>query len=54
MNQTSGGDLGEFALNHVYSDLISEISILGEKETGLLQFVGCLSLGSECAPQAKG
>lgn len=52
MNQSSGGDLGEFAINCIYGDLVAETAILGEKETGLLEFVACLTLMA--APQAKG
>lgn len=52
LNACSGGDLGEFAINCVYGDLVAEESILGAKETGLLEFVCCLTLGA--GPQAKG
>lgn len=52
MNKSSGGDLGEFALTAIYGDLVAETSILGAKETGLLEFVACVTLGA--GPQAKG
>lgn len=52
LNESSGGDLGEFAINCIYGDLVAETSILNAKETGLLEFVCCLTLGA--APQAKG
>lgn len=52
MNSTSGGDLGEFAVNCIYGDLVAETSILDAKETGMLEFAACLTLMA--APQAKG
>lgn len=52
LNGSSGGDLGEFAINCIYGDLVAETSILNAKETGLLEFVCCLTLAA--APQAKG
>lgn len=52
LNLSSGGDLGEFAINCIYGDLVAETSILDAKETGLLEFVCCLALGA--GPQAKG
>lgn len=52
MNKSSGGDLGEFAINCIYGDLVAETRILGAQETGLLEFVACFALGA--APQAKG
>ncbi|KAL9054605.1 MAG: hypothetical protein Q9162_004068 [Coniocarpon cinnabarinum] len=52
LNDSSGGDLGEFAINCIYGDLVAETSILSEKETGLLEFVCCLCLGA--AGQTKG
>lgn len=52
LNLSSGGDLGEFAINCVYGDLVAETSILNEKVTSLLEFACCLGIG---APnQAKG
>jgi hypothetical protein len=52
LNGSSGGDLGEFAINCIYGDLVAETSILNAKETALLEFTCCLTLGA--APQAKG
>jgi len=52
MNASSGGDLGEFAVNCIYGDLVAETSILDAKETGMLEFVACIALMA--APQAKG
>lgn len=52
LNASSGGDLGEFAINCIYGDLVAEESVLGAAETGMLEFVCCLTLGA--APQAKG
>ena len=52
LNASSGGDLGEFAINCIYGDLVAEESVLNGKETGLLEFVCCLTLAA--APQAKG
>ncbi len=52
LNISSGGDLGEFAINCIYGDLMSETSILDEKETGMLEFACCLTLMT--GPQAKG
>lgn len=52
LNTTSGGDLGEYAVNCVYGDLVAEFAILNEKETTLLEFVCCLSIMA--GPQAKG
>lgn len=52
LNKSSGGDLGEFAINCIYGDLVAETSILDAKETGMLEFVCCMTLAA--APQAKG
>ena len=52
LNDSSGGDLGEFAINCIYGDLVAETSILDAKETGLLEFTCCLTLGA--ANQTKG
>lgn len=52
MDATSGGDLTHFAINCIYGELLSEASIIGGLETGLLEFVCCLADG--CGPQAKG
>jgi len=52
MDGSSGGDLGEFAVNCIYGDLVAETSILGAEETGMLEFAACLALAA--APQAKG
>lgn len=52
MNKTSGGDLGEFAVNCIYGDLMAETRILGAMETGLMEFAACLTLMA--TPQAKG
>ena len=52
MDTTSGGDLTHFAINCIYGELLSEHSIIGGQETGLLEFVCCLADG--CGPQAKG
>lgn len=50
--KTSGGDLSEFAVMSVYGDLMAETRVLGDKETGLLEFAACLASGA--VPQAKG
>ncbi|KEF61201.1 uncharacterized protein A1O9_02766 [Exophiala aquamarina CBS 119918] len=52
MDATSGGDLTHFAINCIYGELLSEHSVIGGLETGLLEFVCCLADG--CSPQAKG
>ncbi|KAK4936425.1 hypothetical protein LTR10_022699 [Elasticomyces elasticus] len=52
MDTTSGGDLTHFAINCIYGELLSEHSIIGGLDTGLLEFVCCLADG--CGPQAKG
>ncbi|KIX98173.1 uncharacterized protein Z520_06253 [Fonsecaea multimorphosa CBS 102226] len=52
MSACSGGDLTHFAINCIYGELLAESSIIGDLETGLLEFVCCLADG--CAPQAKG
>ncbi|KAK5232064.1 hypothetical protein LTR47_006905 [Exophiala xenobiotica] len=52
MDSTSGGDLTHFAINCIYGELLSEHTIIGAQETGLLEFVCCLADG--CGPQAKG
>lgn len=52
LNESSGGDLGEFAINCIYGDLVAETSILSAKETGLLEFVCCMCLGA--SNQTKG
>lgn len=52
LNGSSGGDLGEFAINCIYGDLMAETSILSAKETGMLEFVCCMTLAA--TPQAKG
>ena len=46
LNLSSGGDLGEFAINCVYGDLVAETSILNEKVTSLLEFACCLGIGA--------
>lgn len=50
--KTSGGDLAEFAVMSVYGDLMAETAILGERETGLVEFAACVASGA--VPQAKG
>ncbi|EXJ72177.1 uncharacterized protein A1O5_04681 [Cladophialophora psammophila CBS 110553] len=52
MSACSGGDLTFFAINCIYGELLAENSIIGDLETGLLEFICCLADG--CAPQAKG
>ncbi|KIW97119.1 uncharacterized protein Z519_02511 [Cladophialophora bantiana CBS 173.52] len=52
MSACSGGDLTFFAINCIYGELLAEDSIIGDLETGLLEFICCLADG--CAPQAKG
>lgn len=52
LNASSGGDLGEFAINCIYGDLMAEERELNAKETGLMEFACCMTLAA--APQAKG
>lgn len=52
MSESSNGDLSRFVVESVYGDLLSEMSILDERETGLLEFLCCYATGA--APQAKG
>lgn len=52
MAASSGGDLDHFAVASIYGELMAETSIVGDAETGLLEFVCCLADG--VAPQAKG
>jgi alkylhydroperoxidase/carboxymuconolactone decarboxylase family protein YurZ len=52
MSNSSNGDLSRFVIESVYGDLLSETSILDERETGLLEFLCCYATGA--APQAKG
>lgn len=52
MSNSSNGDLSRFVIESVYGDLLSEMSILDERETGLLEFLCCYATGT--APQAKG
>ena len=52
MDETSGGDLTYFAINCIYGELLADHSIVGARDTGLLEFVCCLA--DDCAPQAKG
>ncbi|EXJ79862.1 hypothetical protein A1O3_08147 [Capronia epimyces CBS 606.96] len=52
MDATSGGDLTHFAISCIYGELLSEQTIVGAVDTGLLEFVCCLADG--CGPQAKG
>jgi hypothetical protein len=52
MSTCSAGDLTQFAIHSIYGELLAEDSIVGDLETGLLEFVCCLADG--CAPQAKG
>ena len=52
MSTSSNGDLSRFVIESVYGDLLSETSILDERETGLLEFLCCYATGA--APQAKG
>lgn len=52
LNGSSSGDLGEFAINCIYGDLVAKTSILNAKETGVFEFVCRLTLAA--APQTKG
>jgi len=52
MSTCSAGDLTHFAINSIYGELLAESSVIGDMQTGLLEFVCCLADG--CAPQAKG
>ncbi|OAP61063.1 hypothetical protein AYL99_03264 [Fonsecaea erecta] len=52
MSACSGGDLTHFAITCIYGELLAEDAIIGDLDTGLLEFVCCLADG--CAPQAKG
>ncbi|KAI9727995.1 MAG: hypothetical protein M1828_005400 [Chrysothrix sp. TS-e1954] len=52
LNEASGGELGEFAINCVYGDLVAEDGRLGAKDTGLVEFAVCLAMGVPA--QAKG
>jgi hypothetical protein len=49
---SGGGDLTHFAIHCIYGELLAENAIIGDLETGLLEFVCCLADG--VAPQAKG
>ncbi|EXJ62772.1 hypothetical protein A1O7_03211 [Cladophialophora yegresii CBS 114405] len=52
MSSCSGGDLTHFAIQCIYGELLAESAIIGDLETGMLEFVCCLADG--VAPQAKG
>ncbi|ETI23381.1 hypothetical protein G647_05182 [Cladophialophora carrionii CBS 160.54] len=52
MSSCSGGDLTHFAIQCIYGELLAENAIIGDLETGMLEFVCCLADG--VAPQAKG
>ncbi|KIW71194.1 hypothetical protein PV04_03390 [Phialophora macrospora] len=52
MSSCSGGDLTHFAIHSIYGELLAENAVIGDLETGLLEFVCCLADG--VAPQAKG
>lgn len=52
-NLTKGHpDLGTYAIESLYGELLSEFSILGEQSTSLLEMVACIA--SNSIPQAKG
>jgi len=50
MSVSSGGDLSNFAVSRIYGDLLSDVSILNERETGLACFVTCLALALGVGP----
>ncbi|KAJ9612257.1 hypothetical protein H2200_003854 [Cladophialophora chaetospira] len=52
MSACSGGDLTHFAIHSIYGELLAESAVIGDMETGVLEFVCCLADG--VAPQAKG
>lgn len=52
MDESSGGDLTHFAINSIYGELLADHTIIGARDTGLLEFVCCLA--DDCGPQAKG
>ncbi|KIW27189.1 uncharacterized protein PV07_06951 [Cladophialophora immunda] len=52
MSTCSGGDLTHFAIRCIYGELLAEAAVIGDLDTGLLEFVCCLADG--CGPQAKG
>lgn len=51
MSVSSAGDLSNFAVSRVYGDLLSDVSILDERETGLACFVTCLGLALGAGPE---
>ncbi|KAF8425619.1 hypothetical protein EV426DRAFT_595916 [Tirmania nivea] len=51
MSISSAGDLSNFAVSRIYGDLLSDVSILNERETGLACFVTCLALALGTGPE---
>jgi len=51
MSISSTGDLFNFAVSRIYGDLLSDLSILNERETGLVCFVTCLALALGAGPE---
>ncbi|KAF8437766.1 hypothetical protein BGX38DRAFT_1273890 [Terfezia claveryi] len=54
MSISSAGDLSNFAVSRIYGDLLSDASILNERETGLACFVTCLALALGAGPKELG
>ncbi|RPB26680.1 hypothetical protein L211DRAFT_866174 [Terfezia boudieri ATCC MYA-4762] len=54
MSISSAGDLSNFAVSRIYGDLLSDVSILNERETGLACFVTCLALALGAGPKELG
>ena len=48
---SSTGDLPNFAVSRIYGDLLSDMSVLNERETGLACFVTCLALALDAGPE---
>lgn len=50
LSVSSAGDLAHFAISRLYGDLLSDVSILDKKETGLACFATCLAMALGAGP----
>lgn len=50
LSVSSAGDLANFAISRLYGDLLSDVSILDKRETGLACFATCLAMALGAGP----
>ena len=57
-NISTASDLKNFAISRIYGDILSDVSVLLEKDTGLLCFAACAAMAAAgemtLVPQVKG